>query len=364
MPDIFISYSPEDNQPLQESEEGWIDYFHQHLAMHLSLRVSCFNVKIFRDSQFNRSSRVEGDPLTKDIKEQLEKTLILVCVLSKSYGDSEWCKMERDYFAKLCAQRLGSIMVVGIADIPREDQPQDFANNLICPFFEKKIDGRELFFHPGTPDWEEAVQQVAHFLATMIRKSEMSLSQTSKKPLLFISHAKADWRKDTDRFNQARKKINEIAERLGYDVFWDEDGIPAGTIDWQEKIARELGNAQVFLALSSPNFFKSANCGKEWALFESRCVGTEVPIIQIQWLPAVVPNSLKRFQRIRIDKSRSYENEGYLGVLRAEQEEDERALLTRLEGAMENAKNQNLNALNVNWGQVKPKFGGESWVVY
>lgn len=98
---IFISYAHLDNQPLDESEPGWVSYFHQKLEVRLSQLMG-------RAALIWRDEELRGNHAFSDvILAELDKVALLVTVLSPRYLESEWCRREFETFCEEAAEKLG-----------------------------------------------------------------------------------------------------------------------------------------------------------------------------------------------------------------------------------------------------------------
>jgi FxsC-like protein len=73
--------------------------------------------------------------------------------------------------------------------------------------------------------------------------------------------------------------------------FFDQRDLELGE-DWDNTIVEALQTSRVFVAISSPGYFNSEYCGKEWAIFAQRCAAakgaanTPPPLLKpIIWVP-------------------------------------------------------------------------------
>ncbi len=78
-------------------------------------------------------------------------------------------------------------------------------------------------------------------------------------------------------------------------AFFDQRAIELGE-DWDNEIVQALQNCRVMLSMSSPAYFKSDYCGKEWALFRRRCQaavaagGKTPPLLKsVVWIEFEIP---------------------------------------------------------------------------
>lgn len=90
--DIFISYSHKDN--IGETEDdGWVDIFHKGLYKYLTGHLGR-TAQIWRDR-----TKMKGNyQLHPAVYDNLDKSSILIPILSPNFVNSEWCPKELKYF--------------------------------------------------------------------------------------------------------------------------------------------------------------------------------------------------------------------------------------------------------------------------
>ena len=102
--DIFISYAHVDNRSLTEGQRGWIDSFHQALEVRLSQVLGA-------DPQFFRDPKLAGNDYFESVLTgKLQRTAILVSIVSPRYVESEWCIRELKVFTDV-AESSGGLRV-------------------------------------------------------------------------------------------------------------------------------------------------------------------------------------------------------------------------------------------------------------
>ncbi len=98
--DIFINYNHDDNESYTDLR-GWVDVMHESLEIRLKQIVG-EQPKIWRDNLMT------GNQMLHDtIVVRLSKTAFLVSVLSPSYINSDWCKLELNEFYARASERGG-----------------------------------------------------------------------------------------------------------------------------------------------------------------------------------------------------------------------------------------------------------------
>nr|BFE63854.1 hypothetical protein GCM10020063_083800 [Dactylosporangium thailandense] len=91
----------------------------------------------------------------------------------------------------------------------------------------------------------------------------------------FFSYARLDWNRHVERFfNELTAEIRSHAG-VGGDVtigFRDNVNIELGGA-WESALMQALSDSATFVALCTPTYFKSLQCGREWSLFADRLSG-------------------------------------------------------------------------------------------
>ena len=102
--DVFISYSHIDNQAFGDPGGGWVDIFHSHLQ-------NFVNVHVGRRTDVWRDRRLTGaEVFAAEIEQQLQRSAVLISVVSPGYVQSEWCNRELVAFTN-AAQSRGDLRV-------------------------------------------------------------------------------------------------------------------------------------------------------------------------------------------------------------------------------------------------------------
>ena len=85
--DIFISYAHADNLKFSGQVSGWVDQFYSDLSGQLQ-RLLGPPVNIWWDKRVIDGTQVFNDTIAAGIK----KSAVLICLTSKSYMASTYCK--------------------------------------------------------------------------------------------------------------------------------------------------------------------------------------------------------------------------------------------------------------------------------
>jgi hypothetical protein len=135
--DVFISYRHLDNELLDEQGKGWIDNFHERFESVLGEALG-YEPTIWRDA------RLEGNAYFADVLEgRIQKTAVVISILSPGYLQSDWCLGELREFCRL-ADKTGGLRVgdtmrvfkVVKTHIERELHPPEFQKQLGYEFYE------------------------------------------------------------------------------------------------------------------------------------------------------------------------------------------------------------------------------------
>ncbi|MFI5906132.1 FxsC protein [Dactylosporangium sp. NPDC051541] len=140
----------------------------------------------------------------------------------------------------------------------------------------------------------------------------------------FFSYARLDWNRHVQRFfTELTAEIRSHAG-VGDEVdigFRDNVNIPLGSA-WESTLMGALSDSATFVALCTPTYFKSVQCGREWSLFAERLsgfpAGKRPPVmLPLLWvrntqLPAVA----QQVQYATDQLGARYSNEGLLNWVR------------------------------------------------
>lgn len=134
--DIFISYVHADNESETDNEEGWIDQFYKYLDTKLNKHSK--DIKIWWDSKNLDRSEV----FDNSIAEAIDKSAIMICLYSRLYPQSEYCKKELEHFYnKVSKEKVGltvgnrsRIIPVFMSNIPHTDWLEKLSGTSGFPF--------------------------------------------------------------------------------------------------------------------------------------------------------------------------------------------------------------------------------------
>ena len=132
--DVYISYSPLDDQSFSDDEEGWISRFHRNLKIRLQ-QLAGRNVHIFRPRKTEHQ-----DSISDDVLKQLPAARTLVTVVSPPFVNSQACQAEVTHFSE--ANSVARSKVIKVVKSPVDSQQlrdfgDDFAEVMDHEFFEQ-----------------------------------------------------------------------------------------------------------------------------------------------------------------------------------------------------------------------------------
>lgn len=172
--DIFISYAHLDNERPGSEETGWIASFHKDLEIRVGQLVGK-TPKIWRDPKLSGN-----DFFADTLVEKLPKVATLVCIVSPTYVQSEWCTRELHEFweaahgGHLPKSKKARVFKVVKTSIGRDRQPEELQALLGYEFFKKdpetdRILELDTYVDPGLKgDYWARINDLAHDLAEQL----------------------------------------------------------------------------------------------------------------------------------------------------------------------------------------------------
>ena len=171
--DLFLSYSSRDSL--------WVDPFRAALQLALGEKLG-WEVSVWQDKNELRV----GENWTDEIEAAIGHAAAFLAVLSPSYKNSLWCTRERKFFLDALMARVGSSPEAGdgisrllkIIKTPWPDRAhEDFlAEYQQLAFFEAGLAARpEREFVPGTKEFQERIDELAHALTSLLRAMRRTL---------------------------------------------------------------------------------------------------------------------------------------------------------------------------------------------
>lgn len=257
--DIFISYSHADNQPLTPGQRGWIDDFHRALETRLAQLLGS-KARLWRDPKLKGNDYFE-----QVLPEKLEKTAILVSVLSPQYMNSEWCLRELDLFCR-AAESSGGLRVgdqsrifkVLKLPVARDRHPPPMRGLLGYEFFEPDPkSGAPKEFSPEFGDeaklhfWERVNDLAFHLeqLLEVLRPSAARAVGSGVAPsgtTVYLAEGSYD-------VSGERDQIKRELEQHGHRVLPDRS-LPLAAQEFRRVVREQLAQAQLSIHLIGENY--------------------------------------------------------------------------------------------------------------
>jgi hypothetical protein len=166
--DVFVSYAHLDNQ----GESAWVTTLVRHLDTEVRQRLGTKDLRIWIDDS------IDGNrPLTAEILRVMQRSAILLVVMSPSYLTSEWCARERNAFLKFARDWVneGRIFIVRCRDTGPERIPPEFGELVGFKFWTEDREAGGATRPLGVPDAKEHA-----YLANVINLSDR-LARTLKE---------------------------------------------------------------------------------------------------------------------------------------------------------------------------------------
>jgi hypothetical protein len=239
--DVFISYAHIDNEPLIPGEDGWVTSLHEALRRRLDQLVGR-RVQIWRDSRLARNAFLDDS-----LKEVIEKSAVMVSVISPSYRASAYCNLEVEEFCRVAGERLraqnrSKVCKVVKTPIPLEDHPKQLQNVLSYDFFEHDEAGklREFSQKDGSnpnPNYWRQLQMLASDIKDLLDAMEKPAPDTS----VYLAVTTSDLEKQRD-------EIRRELQQRGFNVLPDRP-LPSRADELASAITEWLKEAKLSIHL-------------------------------------------------------------------------------------------------------------------
>lgn len=251
--DIFISYSRKNNQlPVDSKGEGWVTIFRQRIDTKLrELLDEGADCSVWMDERdLSRHS-----PFDKEIAQNLEKTALLLIILSPRYLESPWCKKERETFLETIAsqeQKDSRIFLIEYDPVPVEKKPPELKKLLGFTFWEPQGEGENPL--PLLPSSDRYIQKLNDLCYSLKKHLEQlktfSDNPPEKKPnsaslpAVFLAEV-------TDDLEDERSQIKRVLDQQGIAVFPQHRLTLGSAEEFQQEVQQELEKCELFVQLLS-----------------------------------------------------------------------------------------------------------------
>ncbi len=154
MADAFLSYSHIDNQPFGPKELRWVEAFHNHIRTRLQMKLGARQLDIWYDARLTGN-----EPFSPDIQAALDRSKLLVAVVSNGYLKSDWCPRELHRFAGR-TDRQGLIFNVLKEPVQREELPAPLRGMNGYEFYRRDGDRTRPLWQ-STEDYWDRIEDIA-----------------------------------------------------------------------------------------------------------------------------------------------------------------------------------------------------------
>jgi hypothetical protein len=244
--DIFVSYAHVDDQPLHDDDDGWVTRFKKCLEMELGRKLGRSDAyALWMDHQLRG-----GQPITPEILEKVQRSAMLLVVLSASYVESEWCRRELDAFAGVPEGRARPVFVVEL----------DPETESLSPLADLK---RSEFWTPDTktrtprilgklkPDqaYFAAVEDLVREIVDKLKQMRRAESR-SAAPAPPVSNGSVFLAEVTDDLDEQRNNVRRYLDQAGIAVL-PKSGFSFHPEAFRQTVREGLSAADLFVQLLS-----------------------------------------------------------------------------------------------------------------
>ncbi len=244
--DIFISYVHADNESETDDADGWIDQFYKYLDTKLNKHSK--DIKIWWDSKNLDRSEV----FDNSIAEAIDKSAIMICLYSRLYPQSDYCKKELEHFYdKVSKEKIGltvgnrsRIIPVFMSNIPHTDWLEKLSGTSGFPFHDNNDYGDPL--KNTSPEFGTQMIQLRNALVhifedfsketNIIKKPETIPKEKDKGFTIFLSEV-------NDSMVDRREGIIADLKGKGYNIIIGDSSI-SDAITHDDTTKDALDNSQ------------------------------------------------------------------------------------------------------------------------
>jgi hypothetical protein len=259
--DAFISYGHIDNTHLEDEERGWVDNLHERLEYRLGELLG-YRPRVWRDP------RLPGNCyFAAELGDRLEKTGVLVSVLSPGYVLSAWCLGELREFCRIARENGGlqaaggrlRVFKVVKTHVERGLHPEEFQGQLGYEFYQMdQQTGRPVEYGQGLGKHrDQRYWDKLNDLAWDIKQTLSAIKPPpgpvapapfppESKGAVYVAETSYDLSEDRDRIKR------ELQER-GFEVLPDRE-LPYKSPVYQEAVREYVARARLSVHLVGANY--------------------------------------------------------------------------------------------------------------
>ena len=302
--DVFVSYAHVDDLPFvdvatgQERSTGWVSVLVRHLKNELAQKIGRAEaVSVWFDSHNLRGNHT----LLDEIGTRLERSAILVAVLSSGYTASEWCQQEAELFARVPGDLSRRVFIVEKAPLEVGDAlPPAFAGRRAYRFWYRDSAEQPRTFASPVPrpdeiDYFRQVEDLARDLRDQCRTMS-GLPVGASAAAAPVIHSGLPQPKPspappegtavllaevTDDLEFKREEVRRYLEQQGASVLPGET-YPLGRAEFEAALDSDLARSRVFVQLLGPMPGKRPRDipdGYGWLQFEG-ALRLALPVLQ------------------------------------------------------------------------------------
>lgn len=192
--DIFISFSHVDNF------DGWVDNFHDHLRNRL-LQIDA-PVTIWRDNKLRGT-----DVFSDELFEQLQRSALLITIVSPPGIKSHWCEDERQAFERFAALNGGfrfanSLRAIKVVKTPlTADKHRDLFGVTGFEFYRRDEPESDLFeeFDLASPEFRQMRDRLALNIKSVLDAFSQHLEGRTQRDTVYVATTAKDLTGNRDR---------------------------------------------------------------------------------------------------------------------------------------------------------------------
>lgn len=254
--DIFVSYAHVDDQTIHGSDEGWVTTLVETIKTLLAQKLGRDEAfKLWMDYRLLRHVQV-----TPQILGSLEKTAILLVILSPGYIASDWCRLEMNTFLNMIEERRRSGARVFLIERDRVDdseRPSEFKDLTGYRFWVQDRKGeppRTLGMPEPQPDdkqYYEELNRLCHDLAKELKclkeVEDKSISKafeiSNNRPIIYLAEV-------TDDLDPLRNDVMQYFCQAGLNVL-PKNFYPRESNAFQQEMETDLAKCKLFVQILS-----------------------------------------------------------------------------------------------------------------
>jgi hypothetical protein len=256
--DLFVSYAHVDDAPLPGATEGWVSVLIGFLQTRLTQKLGRSDAySLWMDHE-----TVGLQPLTPQILDRLQRTALLIVVLSPGYLASTWCLRELNSFLRVVDQREpGRVLLVEREPVDESNLPRELKDLKAYRFWVKDRAHRAPRIlgtprpDPSDPEYYALVNDLSLEIAGELhrlrrpgsqvqdRSAAHDDSRTGPRPVVCLAQV-------TDDLETERNNVRRYLDQAGVDVVpqaWYSQEPNA----FRRAVEGDLARAELFVQLLS-----------------------------------------------------------------------------------------------------------------